>query len=106
MRCVPPFGATVWAQGRGGRYTGPPLHTQWQGFGLPLPCQPDTQRPSSPRSEHDLLARLCRRRAPSFLLVVRMSRFVCGLAVLHETLKGVPERGDVGHEGLKCPAIH
>ena len=51
--------------------------------------------PSSPRSAHDLL-----------LLVLLMSCLVFGLAVLHETLKGVPERGDVGHEGLKRPAIH
>ena len=50
--------------------------------------------PSSPRSEHDPL-----------LLVFLTSCLVCGLAVLHETRKGVPERGEVGHEGLKRPAI-
>jgi hypothetical protein len=51
--------------------------------------------PSSPRSEHHLL-----------LLVLLMSCRVFGLAVPHETLKSFPERGDVGHEGLKRPAIH
>ena len=51
--------------------------------------------PSSPRSAHHRL-----------LLVLLTSRLVCGLAVPHETLKGVPERGEVGHEGLKRPTIH
>ena len=52
-------------------------------------------QPSFPRSAHDPL-----------LLVFLTSCHVFGLAVPHQTLKGVPERGEVGHEGLKRPAIH